>query len=160
MRYALPIGRGVSRLRPARALLLGAGLPVAAFLLIACEGENLFRGDARAQQPQVTELNVPDSATAGAPFPVQLQVIGARGIARIDVSLRGATVRDTSLLVSPPQTQVSTSIVFQMPPTFFSSSLDVGATAVDAQGAVSTTRSTSVPAVEPPPASAVARGND
>jgi|GEM_PF-664001 len=79
----------------------GAALTLAALALLgACDGDNLFSGDTESARPRVLALLGPDFVLAGDTFEVRVDGFAARGLSRIDLSLRGAVSKDTSISYS------------------------------------------------------------
>lgn len=73
-------------------------LALAALALIgACNGDNLFSGESESGRPRVVALIPPDFVLAGDTFSVRVDAFAARNVGRIDLSVRGAVTRDTSM---------------------------------------------------------------
>src|SRR5688500_16259465 len=64
--------------------------------LAACEGDNLF-GDSTTTQPRAS-VSGPATVEPGDTFQVRVDAFAPRGVARVDISLRGAVNRDTSFI--------------------------------------------------------------
>lgn len=132
-----------------RRRVLAVGTVVAFGLVaVACSGSNLFQLHPELA-PIVSSLTSADSAVAGQQFEVQVTATSLNGVAKINVSLLGAAVKDTSVAISPPQTQANRALVFTMPDTLLDSSLTVQATAADSAGNTSVAKTLTVPAVGP-----------
>jgi hypothetical protein len=120
-----------------RRILQLAPLALAATLFAACEGENLWTGDASEFEPQLAGISVPPVAFAGENVTVRVDGVAARGVAQVVVSLRGAVVKDTVVVIDPPQTRVSKVVEIAVPAVVADTVLLVQARVVDAGGAAS-----------------------
>lgn len=135
----------------------GAGL-LALVALGACEGDNLFSGDSLTEQPRVS-VSGPDFIEAGDSFQVRVDGVARRGIARVDVALRGAMSRDTSITITGGATATSTSQVLKFgAPNFLADTVVViSARVTDVAGRSGAVRADTVAAFGPPGVVTVSR---
>jgi hypothetical protein len=115
----------------------------------ACEGDNLFSGDSEFYQPRVLTLSAASEAD-GRTVDVLVSGAAVRGIARIDVSLTGAFVKDTSVILDGEPTQTSQVIRIAVPAAVQDTLLLVSAFIVDAAGSASGVAQTSAVVSGPP----------
>jgi hypothetical protein len=117
-------------------------------LLVACDGSNLFDNE---QNPFITPrltLSVPDGAFAGDTIGIAVSATAANDISSIDISVRGAVSRDTTLTVSGRS--VSANFKVALPEILTDTLLFVTAVARDVSGNVSRTRTDTVSVLGPP----------
>src|SRR5688572_20429912 len=88
-----------ARTRNVRASFSVGLLALALGVLGACEGDNLFSGDNNLAQPRNT-VTGPEVLIAGDSFSVRVDAVAARGISRVDIALRGALTKDTTLTLT------------------------------------------------------------
>jgi hypothetical protein len=128
---------------------LGAGaLLTGIVLLVACDGSNLFDNE---QNPFITPrltLSVPDGAFAGDTIGIAVSATAANDISSIDISVRGAVSRDTTLTVTGRS--VSATFKVALPEILTDTLLFVTAVARDINGNVSRTRTDTVSVLGPP----------
>ena len=124
-------------------------LALALLALGACEGDNLFSGDNTLAQPRAAVVG-PDFITAGDTFQIRVDGFAPRGIARLDVSLRGAINRDTTVTVTATGNSVSEVLKFAAPKFFSDTLLVVSARVVDKGGFTSSIKSDTIGAFGPP----------
>ena len=130
--------------RSARLRRVAALFPLAlAAVLGACEGSNLFGDDGSAIGAPVVKLEAPDSATTGGVVDLKIQASSERRVAGIDVRLRVAMQRDTTLIISPPRSSVNEIFSFQVGEDAIAGPLVVMVSARDDAGSVG--RSTHLP---------------
>lgn len=91
---------------------------VAAAVLAACEGENLFRVGTTVGggAPQIVDLLVP-AATLSPGDPLDMTVVASAlgSIDELHISLRNAVVKDSVVEVDPPRQQVTQDVLFIVP---------------------------------------------
>lgn len=123
--------------RSARLRRVAALFPLAlAAVLGACEGSNLFGDDGSAIGAPVVKLEAPDSATTGGVVDLKIQASSERRVAGIDVRLRVAMQRDTTLIISPPRSSVNEIFSFQVGEDAIAGPLVVMVSARDDAGSV------------------------
>ncbi len=85
----------VGRTRLVRKWLALSVLGATVAVLGACEGDNLFGGNSTDQQPRAFVLG-PEFVQASDTFQVRVDAFAPFGVARVDISLRGAVTADSS----------------------------------------------------------------
>jgi hypothetical protein len=101
--------------------------------------------------PTVLAVSAPSTVHAGETITVRVIAYGARRIERIDLGLRGAVQRDTSITLFPAQNSVSRDIQISLPSLVQDTMLTVTASVRDEAGSNSSGRSTNVAlAIDPP----------
>ena len=99
---ALPRARTSARRTAAATLLL-----LSAAILGACEGDNLFDGNADDFQP-VASISAPDQVVAGETIGIRVDGAAASGVAQLSISMRGIVSRDTVIEMDDDKNSVST----------------------------------------------------
>ncbi|MBI4408367.1 MAG: hypothetical protein HY561_01585 [Gemmatimonadetes bacterium] len=127
--------------RPVLACLLSSIV-----LLGACEGDNLFGGreDGGGGAPQVTSLTVPDSIRGGDVLDIRITAAAPLKVAKFTVAFRRALLKDTTVTVATPLTEVTQDVSIIVPDTARDSLLVINVTATDQVGKVSEIRSDTV----------------
>ncbi len=95
--------------------------------------------------PVVTALSGPTGVRAGERISIDVRAFGARRIARLDLSARGAITTDTSIVLSSPQFSVAETIRLQIPNAVDDTLIVLNVLAQDQGGATSAPRSAVVP---------------
>jgi hypothetical protein len=127
----------------------GALALVSAVMLAGCEGENLFDSDQNPFLEPRVSVSAPSGAFAGDTIAISVSAFAATNVSRIDVSVRGAASKDTT--ISTPATQNASAVVKIALPEFLTDTLIyVAAQAADAQGRVSKVRADTMVVVGPP----------
>ena len=106
-----------------RRRMMGRSLPlvILAIAVGACEGPNLFTGPAAgtdgegSDPPVVLELRAPEFVRPGGVLEVEIEALGAEGISAVDVTLVETVVRERTLVIDPPETDVDTFTEFLLP---------------------------------------------
>lgn len=128
----------------------GAGTLIGGIvLLVACDGSNLFDSE---QNPFLTpqiNLSAPSSAFAGDTMVVSVSAASAVNISSIQVSVRGAAQKDTTITVAPARS-VSASVRIGLPTILTDTLIFVAAQATDQNGNVSKVRADTVSVLGPP----------
>lgn len=127
---------------------------VAAMLTLAgCEGPNLFTGPATVadRAPVVDSVIVPESVRAGTILHVQVHASSSAGITSVDVTLIEDAVRERTMVIDPPDTDVRVATEFQLPQTLVRETLLVQVDVQDRLGAMSETFEVQVPVVTEDP---------
>ncbi len=137
--------------RRAAHVWLGAGLLAASLAVLgACEGDNLFSGDSSLAMPRASVAG-PDFVLAQDTFFIRVDGFAARGVTRIDLALRGAISRDTSVTYAAgTSTSVSQVFAFKAPGFFADTVLVASARVTDKVGSSSPLKSDTVGAFGPP----------
>lgn len=128
---------------------LGAGaLLMGIAMLVACDGSNLFDNETNPFVTPRLTLSVPDGAFAGDTIGIAVSATAANNITSIDISVRGAVTRDTTLTVSGRA--VSATFKVGVPQILTDTLLFVSAVAKDINGNVSRARTDTVSVLGPP----------
>lgn len=85
--------------------------------------------------PQILAVDLPAETFPEALLAVEVRASGVNDIVQVDIGLRDAVVRDTTIDVDPPATAVTVNALFEMPLTVADSVLGVEVSAIDALGA-------------------------
>lgn len=101
--------------------------------------------------PVVQSVNAPGAIRPGDVASLSINAFGARRIARLDIAARGAISRDTSIVISPPQSSVTQQVTFQVPTAVNDTTIDLAVTAVDEAGFASSPRQVALPFFMDPP---------
>ena len=131
--------------RLALALMLVA-VPLAA----ACDGDNAFTGDSVDLLPRITNVTVPQVATAGEIVNVRVDATGPHGISDLIVALRGAVVKDTAVEFNPAKTRLSEVLAIRVPALLQDTLLIVQANVIDQTGNSSQIRESTAVVFGPP----------
>jgi hypothetical protein len=140
-------GRVVRRLS---ALLL-AGVVSAG----ACEGGNVWSGDASEYTPFVSSLELPQVAFAGDQVAIRVDARAPRGITQLVLAMRGAVERDTVLKFADPAASISEVVNITIPQAVTDTLIFVQASVVDEAGDRSGAREGTVVVFGPPTVSNV-----
>lgn len=124
-------------------------LALVAVMLTACDGENLFDSDQNPFVEPRVSVSGPDGAFAGDTVAISVSATAATNVSRIDVSIRGAANKDTSITTTPAQS-VSAVVKVALPAILTDTLLYVTAQASDAQGRVSKVRADTLVVLGPP----------
>lgn len=127
----------------------GAVALVSAVMLTACDGENLFDSDQNPFLEPRVSVSGPDGAFAGDTVAISLSATAASNVTRIDVSIRGAANKDTSITTTAAPS-VSAVVKVALPAILTDTLLFVTAQASDAQGRVSKVRADTLVVIGPP----------
>ena len=119
-------------------------------LLAACDGENLFDSDQNPFLEPRVSVSAPSGAFAGDTIGISVSASAAVNIQRIDISIRGAVSKDTSVTPSPAAPSASALVKIGLPEFLTDTLIYVQAQAVDAQGRVSKVRADTLVVVGPP----------
>ncbi len=95
--------------------------------------------------PVVTAVTGPSGIRAGERINVRVTAFGARKVARLDLSARGAVTTDTSVIMSPALPSVVSDIELRIPTNVQDTVITLNVTAQDALGAQSAARSVLLP---------------
>jgi hypothetical protein len=116
------------------------------------------------QLPIVT-VTAPSTGVAGGTIDMTVRAVSPSGVASIRIEMRGATTRDTTIVINPPRTDITQFVTLRIPADVVNSQLTVRVFAIDARGTPGPVQTTLVTvAVDPPvilsltPTSASARG--
>lgn len=140
-------GRVVQRL----STLLLAGAVVAG----ACDGGNIWSGEASEYTPIVNSLAVPQVAFAGDQVAIRVDAQGPRGISQLVLALRGAVERDTVVKFTQPLASISEIVNITIPQAVTDTLMFVQANVVDLAGDRSGVREGTVVVFGPPSVSNV-----
>lgn len=121
----------------ARQILRLSPLVLAAALFAACEGEHLWTGETSEYQPQLTGISVPPVAFAGEEISIRVDAYAPLGVAELVVSLRGAVVKDTIVVIDPPQARLSKVVSIRVPDVVADTVMLVQARVIDKAGLAS-----------------------
>jgi hypothetical protein len=135
-------GRVVRRLS---ALLL-AGVVSAG----ACEGGNVWSGDASEYTPFVSSLELPQVAFAGDQVAIRVDARAPRGITQLVLAMRGAVERDTVLKFADPAASISEVVNITIPQAVTDTLIFVQAAVIDRSGDYSAAREGTVVVFGPP----------
>ncbi|MGQ0560985.1 MAG: YncE family protein [Gemmatimonadota bacterium] len=128
----------------------GAGALLAGIaVLLACDGSNLFDNE---QNPFLTprvSLSAPAGAFAGDTIGIAVSATSAVNVTSIDVSVRGAVSKDTTVAVSPARS-VSAVVKIGVPEILTDTLIFAAAVAKDQNGGVSRVQVDTIRVVGPP----------
>lgn len=85
--------------------------------------------------PEIVAVDLPDETFPEALLAVEVRASGVNDIVQVDIGLRNAVVRDTTIDVEPPTTAATVNALFEMPVAVADSVLGVEVSAIDALGA-------------------------
>lgn len=113
-------------------ILLAAAIGVA-----ACEGDNLFTGPGSADSdvPLVLSVVVPEEVHPGDVLEIEISAVSEAGITLVDVTLIEDVVRERTLTIDPPETDVNAFTEFQLPTTLGQETVVVQVEVQDQTGA-------------------------
>jgi hypothetical protein len=117
----------------------GAVALVSAVMLTACDGENLFDSEQNPFLEPRVSVSGPSGAFAGDTIGISVSASAATNVSRIDVAIRGAVNKDTSITPAPAQ-NVSAIVKVALPEFLADTLVYISAQAADAQGRVSKLR--------------------
>lgn len=141
---ASPRARTSARRVAAATLLL-----LSASILGACEGDNLFDGNADDFQP-VASISAPDVVVAGETVGIRIDGSSVSGIAQLSVSMRGIVARDTVIEVKETRNSVSALLPVTIPYALQGTQLLIQAQVIDNAGRFSNIAEKMVEAYGPP----------
>lgn len=112
-------------------------LLVAAVGLAACEGDNLFTfpGSSDPEVPEVLAVVVPEEVHPGDVLDIEISAVSEEGVTLVDVTLIEDVVRERTLTIDPPETEVSAFTEFQLPATLARETILVQVEVQDLTGA-------------------------
>lgn len=124
-----------------------AALGAAVLLLAGCEGENRFTGPGTVEPegPVVDAVIVPESVEAGTILEVEIRASSSEGITAVDVTLIEDAIRERTLTVDPPDTDLTVFTEFQLPQTLARETVEVQVEVQDRLGARSETFAVEIP---------------
>ncbi|MCI0432401.1 MAG: hypothetical protein L0271_01950 [Gemmatimonadetes bacterium] len=106
--------------------------------------------------PVVTSVSAPAGVRAGERINIDVRAFGARRIARLDLSARGAVTTDTSIVLANAVSSVNELIILQIPNTVEDTLIALSVQAVDLIGGMSAPRTALVPFAIDTPSIAIA----
>jgi hypothetical protein len=112
-------------------------LLVAAVGVAACEGDNMFTGPGSADPdvPQVLAVVVPEEVRPGDVLDVEISAASEDGIILVEVTLIEDIVRERTLAINPPETDLAAFTEFQLPSTLAQETVVVQVEVQDLSGA-------------------------
>lgn len=112
----------------AAALLLGVA---------ACDGSNLFTAPSTGNSdiPTVVAVTVPDVVRPSDILEIEVVAISEAGVTSVDVTVLEDVVRERTLTIDPPETDVSVFTEFQLPATLAQEVIVVRVEVEDQSGA-------------------------
>lgn len=128
---------------------VGALIGCSIALLGACDGSNLFDAEQNPFAAPRVAVSVPDGAFAGDTIGISISASSALDLATIDVAIRGAVTKDTSITVTSGRNLTSV-IKVGLPTILTDTMLIVAAVATDKNGNVSKVRSDTTTVLGPP----------
>lgn len=101
--------------------------------------------------PAIISVTGPDSLQLGTTATLQIRAFGSRRVTQLDLTMRGAVSRDTTILISPPLNDVTQNLSISIPATASDTALRLGIVAKDINGLSSNQLSKAFPLVIAPP---------
>ncbi|HUP89447.1 MAG TPA: hypothetical protein VM100_08855 [Longimicrobiales bacterium] len=84
--------------------------------------------------PAIISVSQPDSMRAGTTSTFTIRAFGTRRITQLDLTIRGAISKDTTIFISPPRNDVTQSVSLTLPALVNDTSVRVGIVAKDVNG--------------------------
>ena len=105
--------------------------------MAGCEGDNLFTfpGSSDPEVPEVLAVVVPEEVHPGDVLEIEISAVSEQGITLVDVTLIEDVVRERTLTIDPPETDVSAFTEFQLPTTLGQETVVVQVEVQDQTGA-------------------------
>jgi hypothetical protein len=105
---------------------------------VGASSEVLTRTLPTVAPPAIITIESPDSIGVGQPLNLRIRALSMRNITRLLVTLRGAIVKDSTVLVPIPANDITQNVVFSLPTFTTDTLLTITVSGVDDRGLVGT----------------------